>query len=112
MSVDKEALRETLDVVIAKAAEGLHDQDIWIGRQTECGTTGCFCGHRALMDGALVIGTNVVQLPGGVVLNSFNFQQWGQQRFGLTEKQSTKLFAGCNDLADLKRIVDEICDTA
>jgi hypothetical protein len=110
MSVDKEALWETLDRVIAADVEGKWDQTTWV-----CGTTGCFCGHRALLDGAEIVGVNCVRLPGGVWLDldseddAHSWSLWGRDRFGLTYQQAEGLFHADNTLEDLKDIVDRIC---
>lgn len=123
MSPDKQALRETMDMVLAMAARGEHDQDVWVRPSTEassteftCGTQACFCGTRALMDGAQVLTTNFARLPDGTLIgegmgyDGDSWTEWGRKRFGISPDQATELFWGNNSLEDLKAIVDRICD--
>ena len=123
---DKEALRETLDEVIARAPLGLWYQEEYIVPAgewhlasireegflaPECGAAGCFCGIRALQDGLQVDGLNRGWLPGGPALSGpIQWENWGMDRFGLTAAQATELFSVNNTLEELKQIVDRICD--
>jgi hypothetical protein len=131
--LDKQALRETLDQVIAADAVGLWDQSIWVGPALvtfeemesltangiwSCGTMGCLAGHRAMMDGYTQLQWRR-GLTGGITTWLVNpktgqevrdFKGWAKVRLGLTTQQAEVLFDADNTLEDLKRYVDIICD--
>jgi hypothetical protein len=122
--VDKEALRETLDLVLDKAAEGTWRQSTWFEVSHECDTVACFCGWRALQDGAQIVKDSTLciipfmRVPdpwytnGQRTLystNSDDWVKWGADRFGLSNAQATVLFDPHNELEELKEIVDILC---
>jgi hypothetical protein len=116
MTVNKELLRETLDAVIAADAVGDWIQQAWLisswpVAEGSCGTAGCFAGWRAMLDGY----TQVSRTFSGTAINPTTFERievrsHAVQRLGLTDRQSVRLFAASNTLADLKDIVDDICE--
>lgn len=139
MTVDEQALRETLDQVIDADALGNWSQEHWFvpeGATTwvggfedesyrwgpECGSGGCFLGHRAIMDGAThhLMQIGKAKLPDGTVLthdaamwsetkDRIDWTDWGQARFGIDRPTASKLFDHRNSLNDLKILVDAIC---
>lgn len=108
-------LRRALDMVLDASAMGLHDQVDWI-RRFDCGTGGCFAGTYALGMGCTPVWwgddeiTDVVREPGGDT--KWMVSDWVRRELGLTEQQAVLLFSASNTTADLKDIVDELCESA
>ena len=106
MSVNKEALRATLEAV--KANPDHWDQTVWV-RKTACGTAYCFAGWTCVLDGF----TEPVDRTTWLVRSdglSVDVQIYAKRRLGLTWQQADGLFDQFNTLADLERIVSELCE--
>lgn len=112
-------LNQTLAYIEAHPQEW--DQTTW-----HCGTTACFAGHAALLDGAewapanVPIGELVLARDDDPDLNvlvldgtpSVFVDDRAQRILGLTEYQATELFSGCNSLDDLRTLVAEFTSEA
>jgi len=105
-------LRETMDAVLAHQDQW--DQAYWI-RETECGTSYCFAGWVAALDGytQTVRSSDLARrkaLAGNASGETVVIRDHASERLGLTDEQAYDLFSAGNTLADLKRIVDDLCD--
>jgi hypothetical protein len=123
--LDREAMYETLDKVLAVEPEGLWYQGDWISLVAQggvCRTAGCFAGWRVMLDGYTELVTNYTELEAanGVIEGLRNpvtgdtiwtpyIAQEAMFRLGLTVAQSNELFAAENSLEDLKALVDKFC---
>lgn len=116
MSVNKVALRETMDAVLAAASEDGWEQTRWIG-EDQCGTYGCFAGWRVILDGGVMHkpDTDVypatygayARMPDGRVVQ---VREYAVKQLGLSQEQAEEMFHANNTLEDLKHLVDPICD--
>lgn len=116
-----EVVHETMDITLEAAARGMHNQDQWAD-ETDCGTTACLAGWRALADGFVLVrggsDPDTLQHPDGRVLwmplEAYSESEdtvcgYVQKRMGLTTLEATTLFHGDNTIEDLKHIADAIC---
>ena len=115
--VDREALYETLDRVIAADAAGAWRQDEWLVDSVICGTSACFAGWAVILGGyTTVLKDNEHVVTGlgnprtGDTLGVLHIAQAAMLRLGLTPEQGQELFKATNSLEDLKRLVDEYCE--
>lgn len=118
--LDKVALRETLDRVIAADAARQWNQNHWalpqatnrdaLDDDSVCGTAQCFAGWRLVLDGYHTVGVDAMENAQGVHVYGLSIGRQAQDRLGLTEKQGDLLFDGDNSLERLKELVDELCD--
>lgn len=89
-------------------------QDTW-----RCGTTACFAGHAAMLDGGMWASSGssaLVARPDDLPSRIYTFggmdlvpvEDRAQRVLGLTDEQAFDLFRGSNSLNDLRRIVAEL----
>lgn len=98
-TVNVELLRDTLDHIETHPQEW--DQSDWW-----CETTACFAGHAALLAGADLVdeATQKVTYDG----KRMHISDAAQLALRLSDREAVRLFAGSNDLGDLRRIVAEL----
>jgi hypothetical protein len=124
--VNKELLKNTLDLIKLKPAE--HDQAKWVtlAEWTTCGTTMCFAGHAAVLSGAAEIPDPKKHSiddwyvgKDGEYLNYYQMQSLSPYEFtsvakvaqvqlGLTGDQADYLFGPDLDVEDLENAVDDL----
>ena len=110
MSVNKEALRETLAAV--KANPDHWHQLQWITQRPGCGTAYCFAGWRAALDGYTEESRRWCCAVDPTTGRSVSIPDYAEECLGLTSEQADELFHPFNTLADLERIVAELCEDA
>jgi len=88
----------------------LHDQSLWLGKATECGTVACFAGRVVLQAGDRR-DDDFWKFPAvisGDTGRRRSVQRRAQELLDITDGQVSLLFKGDNDLDDLKALVYDI----
>jgi len=112
MTVNKELLRRTMDAVPANPE--LHNQKLW-ATQTDCGTAYCFAGWACKLSGFEADFEFLEPNKAGVIdaarlVGGDQIDYKASQLLGLDWWSAECLFAAENTTADLKELVDEICE--
>ena len=113
---DNVLMYQTLDRVIAAAADGSWNQKMWV-EINECGSAFCYAGHLLHMQG-----WQAIRIPGQPSWSTFGLKRgeevltWtgigarAAEELGLTPAEADALFEEDNDLERLKMLVDEIAN--
>jgi hypothetical protein len=91
---------------------GLWDQTVW-AHKTSCGTSYCFAGWRAALDGDITWGdpfSNRRFVAVGVVVDGkpYSIYDWAKKACGISGVDAMKLFYAMNSLQDLRRMVKDL----
>lgn len=97
-------LRKTLEHIEAHPEE--HDQCTW---RSPCGSTMCFAGHAAVINGAAMVGEAVVLTPEG---DERPVSTYAAKILGLTCGEAEELFYDCSYLDEVRVVVTDLIERA